>query len=297
MSVIGAWILRWTGTAMRIEPIPHSSGWTNAPSSLAALFSDGVFTTMRLAADPVRPVGLALHIDRLASTYTCASITRVNCIENRYGVEAGRIEEGIKYFLATIPIPSQSPWLALTLLLAPLLPPGDSREPALGLCLKPIPAPPTHCAVLALPHAHRSCPHIKGTEWIGERGRLEAMKGQEFNEVLLVDGDRVYEGLSSNFAVISEGGEVVTAPGTVVLAGTVMAMVKEAAAGLGIGVSEACPDIAGIASWQAAFITSTSRLLLPISTLSYNGVEHRLDWNNAILKRLQHALNQRLLSS
>lgn len=66
MTIIGAWILR-ISKGFKLNKISHE-GWTNAPSDLAAFFSDGLFTTMRLRSDPVQPVGLSLHLARLAST-------------------------------------------------------------------------------------------------------------------------------------------------------------------------------------------------------------------------------------
>jgi branched-subunit amino acid aminotransferase/4-amino-4-deoxychorismate lyase len=180
------------------------------------------------------------------------------------------IQESISYFLDHAPIPRETPWLALTIVLAPLKS-ELNKGPALGFCLKAIPTPPEHCTVLACHHARRTAPDIKSTSWIQERKSLEAMKDTEYNEVLLVDNGLVYEGLSSNFAVITDKGTLQTAPNTLVLAGTVMAMIKEVAAELGIGIEEDCPDIKGVGSWRAAFITSTSRLLLPISQLCIDG--------------------------
>jgi branched-subunit amino acid aminotransferase/4-amino-4-deoxychorismate lyase len=89
------------------------------------------------------------------------------------------------------------------------------------------------------------------------------------NEVILAD-DRKYlfEGLSSNFAIIDKDGRLVTAPTTDVLLGTVMEVAKLAAADMGIAVIEEFPKLEDLASCQGAFITSTSRMLLPIEIVN-----------------------------
>lgn len=235
-------------------------------------------------------------------------ITCSDSIENTHEIQPEAIDESIRYFLDNVPLPKESPWLALTIVLAPLKSELD-KGPAFGFCLKAITVPPEHCSVLACQHAHRATPNIKSTTWIQERKALEARKGTEYNEILLVDNGLVYEGLSSNFAVITDKGTVRTAPNSLVLAGTVMAMVKEISAELGIGVEEECPNIKDIGSWRAAFITSTSRLLLPISQLCIDGYStlfhglisllsrsnNQLNYNDELIIKLRQGLEKRLL--
>jgi len=98
------------------------------------------------------------------------------------------------------------------------------------------------------------------------------------NEVLLVDSNmgNIYEGMSSNFFAIvnpslSESGksEIWTAPLNLVLKGTVMSMVLSGCEELNIPIRIKLPNIydASKGLWEAAFITSTSRLLLPITKI------------------------------
>lgn len=88
------------------------------------------------------------------------------------------------------------------------------------------------------------------------------------NEVILADeNSNLYEGMSSNFAIIDKDNRLITAPNSVVLMGTIMEVVKIVAAELGLTVVEELPTLQTLASCRGAFITSTSRLLLPIGLI------------------------------
>lgn len=87
------------------------------------------------------------------------------------------------------------------------------------------------------------------------------------NEIILFDkSGRLYEGLSSNFFIINSDGLIQTAPPSDVLLGTVMKHLIQ------LQEKEIIfehPSIYEIDDWLGAFITSTSRLLLPIDTIIY----------------------------
>lgn len=92
---------------------------------------------------------------------------------------------------------------------------------------------------------------------------MEDSKLPESNEVILSDEDgNLYEGLSSNFFVIRSDGSLQTAPTDSVLVGTVMKRVLRDWKYSGIVFEH--PKIREIDTWKGAFITSTSRLILPI---------------------------------
>ena len=123
----------------------------------------------------------------------------------------------------------------------------------------------------------RSNPNIKSTDWIMERESLESLKGALFNEVVLMDDQGcIYEGLSSNFAIIysnptssSDGPVLVTAPDEVILKGTVMNVVLEACRILGWRLERRLISINELRDqFHCAFITSTSRMVLPVETIS-----------------------------
>ena len=75
----------------------------------------------------------------------------------------------------------------------------------------------------------------------------------------------MYEGLSSNFFVIRSDGSLQTAPIDSVLFGTVMKRVLNDWEFSEIVFEH--PKISEIDTWKGAFITSTSRLILPIDKI------------------------------
>lgn len=100
----------------------------------------------------------------------------------------------------------------------------------------------------------------------------------EVNEVILSLKDdakwEAFEGLTSNFFVLTtttdskdgSKGEVVveTAPSGTVLEGTIARLVRKACEELGLRCLERHPDFYQMVRWTAPFITSTSRLVLPV---------------------------------
>ena len=75
----------------------------------------------------------------------------------------------------------------------------------------------------------------------------------------------MYEGLSSNFFVIRSDGSLQTAPIDSVLVGTVMKRALNDWKCSEIVFEH--PKISEIDTWKGAFITSTSRLILPIDKI------------------------------
>eukprot|EP00775_Hariotina_reticulata_P005354 gene5354-5590_t len=111
----------------------------------------------------------------------------------------------------------------------------------------------------------------KDSEWVRQRQELEASKAVGVNEVLLVTPEgAVMEGLTSNFFVLSSAGEVETADAGV-LSGTVRELVLQVCQELNVPVKLQPPQLSNIDSWQGAFISSTSRLLLPAAEVMYEG--------------------------
>jgi branched-subunit amino acid aminotransferase/4-amino-4-deoxychorismate lyase len=121
------------------------------------------------------------------------------------------------------------------------------------------PTPPVRALVRGAPRRNAAA---KDSDWVRERGALEAGRPADVNEILLAtDAGEILEGLSSNFYALTAGGALQTA-GEGVLAGSVRAVVLAAAARLGVPVDLAPPRVADVEAWQGAFVSSTSRLLL-----------------------------------
>lgn len=268
------------GGLSSIEPI-STIEWHDVPAELNKFRPEGqqgVFTTMRVNNNTQHKIlAFNMHIDRLVNLPGCS-------------MHRSLLEAQINEFQRShIDHKYTASWLSLTLLLAPK-PPDDFF---IVCALKEIPDPPISCSVLVKSVGPRPNPEIKSAGWIEER---KAFKDPAFNETILIDGSsgRCFEGLSSNFAVIDLHNRLLTAPPSVVLAGSVMKMVMEAADELGIDVVLDTPDISDISSWKAAFITSTSRLVLPITEITLEDMSlykiPSLECNE--LTRLKHKIEE-----
>jgi thiol oxidase len=129
--------------------------------------------------------------------------------------------------------------------------------------LGPRPPPPVKVVVRGAPRANAAA---KDSEWVRARRQYEAQQPSDANETLLADaGGAIFEGLSSNFLVLA-GGALHTA-GEGVLLGSVREAVLRVAAAQGVPVVLAPPRLGDLATWEAAFVSSTSRLLLPVAVL------------------------------
>ncbi|GAB4821805.1 hypothetical protein N2152v2_008851 [Parachlorella kessleri] len=126
------------------------------------------------------------------------------------------------------------------------------------------PRPPVKAQVRGAP---RSNALAKDSEWVRQRKALEAGKPADVNEVLLADpSGRVLEGSTSNFFAVVGG--VVHTAGEGVLEGTVRAVALDVARREGIPVVLEAPRLQDIDLWEGAFISSTSRLVLPLDELA-----------------------------
>lgn len=157
---------------------------------------------------------------------------------------------------------------------------GDSS--CLGYChLGVLPDPPKTCNVEIVSCKARSEANVKDSEWIRERQGLESSMGSGITEIILQDIDgNLYEGLSSNFFVLEKdkfdnSTKIVTAPKETILPGTIMRVIEEISRDLKSdtrfprNIEYRLPNVADVNMWEGAFISSTSRLLLPIKELYY----------------------------
>jgi len=133
----------------------------------------------------------------------------------------------------------------------------------LVVCIEDLQGPPSS-GQIEIATAQRIEPERKSTAWVHDRQILESQKLPDTNEVVLMDKEgRLYEGLSSNFGLIKER-TVIVAPDTDVLSGTIMKMVLDIAPDLGLTVARTHPTLQDLDDCECCFITSTSRLALPI---------------------------------
>lgn len=127
--------------------------------------------------------------------------------------------------------------------------------------------PPIRVQVRGAP---RHNARAKDSEWVRQRTSLESSKPADVEEILLCDvaSGSVLEGTQTNaYAVIN--GTVYTADDGI-LAGTVRRLVLEVCQRERIPVVLEPPSIHGIKKeWDGCFITSTSRLVLPVDEIAW----------------------------
>ncbi|KAJ2658041.1 hypothetical protein IWW48_004213 [Coemansia sp. RSA 1200] len=149
--------------------------------------------------------------------------------------------------------------------------------------------PSTCCWVRFVTGVRRENPEAKSIRWVHQREVLEALLVPPTNEVVLTDGKQFYEGISSNFfatrkrettttTTTGSGGrpeyldyQLVSAPRDRVLLGTVMKLVLRICDRDGIEVVYD-PEL-DFGRWSGAFVTSTSRWVLPVGTIVVGGAD------------------------
>ena len=124
-----------------------------------------------------------------------------------------------------------------------------------------IPTAPIKIQIRGAPRENAAA---KDSEWVRERRIYEDQKPADVNEVVLVDSEKggVMEGLSSNFFALVDG--TLKTAGEGILMGSVREAVLRVASREGIPVVLDPPTVGELDAWQGAFISSTSRLLLPV---------------------------------
>lgn len=120
----------------------------------------------------------------------------------------------------------------------------------------------TGIRVIASADAARQNPAAKTTGWMHDRQALQAALPPGYSDVVLTDaGGNLLETLAANFYAILDG-ELRTA-GTGVLPGIAQQIVFEIASGE-LPITRVAPNIADIPRFAEAFITSSSRGIIPV---------------------------------
>lgn len=110
---------------------------------------------------------------------------------------------------------------------------------------------------------HRENPKAKGTSFLGVAEKLRKTLPAGINEILMVSDDgKILEGLSSNFFAVIDG-EIWTADEGV-LSGITRSVVLDIAEKTGVVVKLCAAPLSDLSRIDEAFITSTSRSILPV---------------------------------
>ncbi|KAF8948706.1 Chitin synthase, class 1 [Haplosporangium gracile] len=155
------------------------------------------------------------------------------------------------------------------------------NAPLLIAHAEPLKAPKERRCKVEVHGSPRHHATAKDSQWVRDRAALEAGLSKDTNEALLLDdaSQNLYEGLSSNFyAFDRQSQSVVTAPLDSVLQGTILKVVLAVCEKQKIPVEFKFPNLKCIDHWEGAFITSTSRFVLPIETIVLpDGSEKKFD--------------------
>jgi branched-chain amino acid aminotransferase len=140
----------------------------------------------------------------------------------------------------------------------------------------------------------RSLPHAKSLNTlVSHLARTRAQKAGE-HEGLLVDRHGcVTEGSTSNLFVV-QGGMLLTAPAEDVLAGVTQMELLKLADGLAIPVAQRPLPLAELPRWDEAFLSSTSRHVLPMVRVDGQPVGDGRP--GPVTRRLQAAFERRFLA-
>ncbi|KAF9149988.1 hypothetical protein BG015_008195 [Linnemannia schmuckeri] len=145
-----------------------------------------------------------------------------------------------------------------------------NQEPTLLAHFEPLKTPKTPMCKVEVSGSPRHHPTAKDSQWIRDRSGLEASLDKDSNEALLFEESTqdIYEGLSSNFFAFDRARRtVLTAPLDSVLQGTILKVVVNVCNSENIPVEFKFPNLKHTHEWEGAFISSTSRLVLPIEKL------------------------------
>lgn len=112
----------------------------------------------------------------------------------------------------------------------------------------------------------RSTPAAKAASWPLERQPLEQRRNRDAAETVLWHDGQLLEGLTSNLLVM-RGAGLQTAPRGAVLGGSMAFLVRQVASGLGLQTAEQAPLLGACSQYDAAFLCSATKPLVPIGRL------------------------------
>eukprot|EP00035_Acanthoeca_spectabilis_P033481 m.23859 g.23859 ORF g.23859 m.23859 type:complete len:399 (+) comp6001_c0_seq2:171-1367(+) len=244
----------------------------------------GAYTTLRTVEHGTAVFQLDSHLDRLASSLDLIRGKEANgapvAAVDRTKLNAKVLEVlrgGLQSFGKRHPVieGSTRPDVRVTLLLVDSVRAADADSdgksspqqlPTVLLHATEMPPPASPPVVVEVRGSARSNAEAKDSAWVTDRMGLEAARRADTNEILLEDEDgRLVEGSQTNFFAVIDGAVHTAEEG--ILKGTVRDVVIKACADIGISIIFEPPKTDSYPTWDGAFITSTSRMVLPIDLL------------------------------
>ncbi|KNC52496.1 uncharacterized protein AMSG_08056 [Thecamonas trahens ATCC 50062] len=134
--------------------------------------------------------------------------------------------------------------------------------------MPPVPSPPVVVELRPQGDVAAHSVEAKSTAWVHDRVVFENAMAADANEVICYAADgAAVEGLSSNVFVVTADGDILTAPDSAVLKGSMRALILDLADEEGIPIVYGAPNVADAATWRGMLISSTSRCALPVDQL------------------------------
>ncbi len=216
---------------------------------------------------------LESHLRRLAHSYTAIAQRTID-VERVRRLVLPSLRLALRAYVAEEAAAASHELKVTMLMTAPADDASDCAEPLVSVYVEPQPVRLPPIAVELRRHAPRHEPSAKDTEWVRQRDELERVKARDVDEVVMFSGDElaVSEGLSSNFAVVVDGA-IHTPRKETVLFGTVFQLIERLCAAHALPLVIGGVSLHDRSRWQAAFIASTTRGLLPIDELRFPDID------------------------
>jgi branched-chain amino acid aminotransferase len=218
--------------------------------SITASLPKGLYSTFRTYAERTKVLGLSLHLDRL---YIPAKALEIGPAIRR----PEELREALARLLNRFPAPEARVRLVLD---------TSVEQGTMYILLQPMQALPNevyeHGVRLEISKTSRKKPALKQTGFISESAFDRKRVGGGTFEVLLTNKGRILEGMTSNFFYVRD--RVLGTAGRGVLIGVTRQTVLAFAKWEGIKTSIKALPINEIFSIQEAFITSSSRGIVPV---------------------------------
>jgi len=242
------------------SPAPH-------PATAADFLRNmpgGPYTTARTV-DQTSVFEWQLHVERLVESARDMAAAAGQTMHSNFCTPEAfevvlqkHVADAMRYFLKEHP-----QWRNEMKITVLLLPPGE-----LWTHIAPLQAPSQPPIKVLLAGRPRANATTKDSEWVRERQALEALKTPEIEDIVLVgEGDTLVEGTQTNFFAVVDG--AVWTAGEGILEGTVRKVALEVCKTLGLPIVLRPPTIAHLQEGrvQGAFISSTSRLVMPVDSI------------------------------
>lgn len=129
--------------------------------------------------------------------------------------------------------------------------------------------------------------------YLRTRKALEDSKPDNVEEIVLAnDQGELLEGTQTNFFVVDKRDGAIVTANSGILEGTVRRLVIDECLQEGIPIRLEAPKLNEWDEWEAAFIASTSRFVLPINRIEYYGSVKEFEPNESItLQRIRELVH------